>query len=129
MGWLLTKVKASTRFRKYLPMFSTGRLTSYGTLVSVLCAVVFAAETAVAQNASPSASPAVSASPAATPSATPVGPDSTATANNNGTGSDFAWPQPAKTDPKTSLTTGEPTVGHAGKTTLGANSDLLHHLP
>src|SRR5260370_11748388 len=111
MRWLLTKVKASTRFRKYLPMFSTGRLTSYGTLVSVLCAVVFAAETAVAQNASPSASPAVSASPVATP----VGPDSTATANNNGTGIDLAWPQPAKTDPKTSLSTGEPTIDDAGK--------------
>jgi ammonium transporter, Amt family len=105
-------------------MFLNGRLAGYGTLVSVLCVVVFAAETAGAQNASPSASPAVSASP----SATPVGPDSTATANNGGTGIDLTWPAPAKADPKTNLSTGEPTIDDAGKTTIGANSELVKNV-
>jgi Amt family ammonium transporter len=105
-------------------MFLNGRLAGYGTLVSVLCVVVFAAETAGAQNASPSASPVVSASP----SATPVGPDSTATANNGGTGIDLTWPAPAKADPKTNLSTGEPTIDDAGKTTIGANSELVKNV-
>src|SRR5258708_29370543 len=75
-----------------------------------------------------SASRALPASPAATASQTRVGPASTATANNNGTGIDLAWPQPAKTDPKTSLTTGEPTVDDAGKTTVGANSEIVKNV-
>src|SRR5258707_15634540 len=109
-------------------MLVNRKIINYRALASILCLVVFATTSTKAQNASPSASPVASASPAATPSATPVGPDSTATANNNGTGIDLAWPQPAKTDPKTSLSTGEPTIDDAGKTTVGANSELVKNV-
>ena len=74
--------------------------------------------------AAPAAAPADAAAPAATPA--PPQPDSTATANNGGTGVDLQWPSyPAKTDPKTGFTTGEPTIDDAGKTTAGANSELV----
>ncbi len=109
-------------------MLSKRKLVRYGVLVSVLCFAVLATASAVAQNASPSGSPATATTPAASPSPTPVGPDSTATANNNGTGIDLIWPAPAKTDPKTSLSTGEPTIADAGKTTVGANSELVKNV-
>ena len=35
---------------------------------------------------------------------------------------------PAKTDPKTGLSTGEPTIDDAGKTTVGANSELVKNV-
>jgi Amt family ammonium transporter len=111
-------------------MSSLRKIINYGALASVLCFVVVATESAIAQNASPSASasPAASETPAAAPSPTPVGPDSTATANNGGTGIDLTWPAPAKADSKTSLSTGEPTIDDAGKTTIGANSELVKNV-
>jgi Amt family ammonium transporter len=109
-------------------MLVNRKITNYGALASILCLVVFATYCAKAQDASPSpsASPVAAATPAASP--TPVGPDSTATANNGGTGIDLAWPAPAKADPKTSLSTGEPTIDDAGKTTIGANSELVKNI-
>ncbi len=109
-------------------MLVNRKIINYGALVSMLCLVVFATDSTKAQNASPSASPAATATPAASASPTPVGPDSTATANNGGTGVDLAWPAPAKSDPKTSLSTGEPTIDDAGKTTIGANSELVKNI-
>src|SRR5882762_2057430 len=109
-------------------MLVNRKIINYGALATVLCLVVFATDSTKAQNASPSASPVAAATPAASPSPTPVGPDSTATANNGGTGIDLAWPAPAKTDPKTSLSTGEPTTDDAGKTTIGANSELVKNI-
>src|SRR5882757_4071643 len=83
-----------------------------------------AADTAPAAAPADAAAPAADAAPAApTP---PQLPDSTATGANGGTGIDLQWPAiPAKTDPKTGLTTGEPTIDDAGKTTAGANSELV----
>ncbi|HXM26259.1 MAG TPA: ammonium transporter [Chthoniobacterales bacterium] len=104
------------------------KIINYRALASILCLVVFATTSTKAQNASPSASPVAAATPAASASPTPVGPDSTATANNGGTGIDLAWPAPAKTDPKTSLSTGEPTTDDTGKTTIGANSELVKNI-
>jgi Amt family ammonium transporter len=110
-------------------MLVNRKIINYGAIASILCLVVFAIDLAKAQDASSSASaPVASATPAASPSATPVGPDSTATANNGGTGIDLAWPAPAKTDPKTSLSTGEPTIDDPGKTTIGANSELVKNV-
>jgi Amt family ammonium transporter len=109
-------------------MLVNRKIINYGALATVLCLVVFATNSTKAQNASPSASPVAAATPAASPSPTPVGPDSTATANNAGTGIDLAWPAPAKTDPKTSLSTGEPTTDDAGKTTIGANSEIVKNV-
>src|SRR6267378_4579273 len=109
-------------------MLVNRKIINYGALATVLCLVVFATDSTKAQNASPSASPVAAATPAASPSPTPVGPDSTATANNAGTGIDLAWPAPAKTDPKTSLSTGEPTIDDAGKTTIGANSEIVKNI-
>jgi Amt family ammonium transporter len=109
-------------------MLVNRKIINYGALATVLCLVVFATDSTKAQNASPSASPVAAASPAASPSPTPVGPDSTATTNNGGTGIDLAWPAPAKTDPKTSLSTGEPTIDDAGKTTIGANSEIVKNI-
>ena len=111
------------------------KIIKYAVLPALLSIVIFAAESLLAADASPSASAAASPSAqrrrsaaAASPSATPVGPDSTATANNNGTGVDLTWPAPAKADPKTSLSTGEPTIDDAGKTTAGANSELVKNV-
>jgi ammonium transporter, Amt family len=109
-------------------MLLNRKIINYGALASVLCFVVLATASVKAQNAEPSASPATSATPAASPSPTPVGPDSTATVNNGGTGIDLTWPAPAKTDSKTSLSTGEPTIDDAGKTTIGANSELVKNV-
>src|SRR5258708_5041347 len=109
-------------------MLVNRKIINYGALASILCLVVFATDATKAQNASPSASPVAAATPAASASPTPVGPDSTATANNGGTGIDLAWPAPAKTDPKTSLSTGEPTIDDAGKTTIGANSEIVKNI-
>jgi Amt family ammonium transporter len=106
------------------------KIIRYGTIVSVLCCAVLTTASAVAEDASPSPSPAAASSPAPSPSPapTPVGPDSTGTVNNAGTGIDLAWPAPAKTDPKTSLSSGEPTIDDAGKTTIGANSELVKNV-
>ncbi len=109
-------------------MLVNRKIINYRALASILCLVVFATTSTKAQNASPSASPVAAATPAASASPTPVGPDSTATANNGGTGIDLAWPAPAKTDPKTSLSTGEPTTDDTGKTTIGANSELVKNI-
>src|SRR5712671_7060966 len=109
-------------------MLVNRKIINYSALASILCLVVFATTSTKAQNASPSASPVAAATPAASASPTPVGPDSTATANNGGTGIDLAWPAPAKTDPKTSLSTGEPTIDDAGKTTIGANSEIVKNI-
>src|SRR5258705_6483339 len=109
-------------------MLVNRKIINYRALASILCLVVFATTSTKAQNASPSASPVAAATPAPSPSTTPVGPDSTATANNGGTGIDLAWPAPAKTDPKTSLSTGEPTTDDTGKTTIGANSELVKNI-
>jgi Amt family ammonium transporter len=109
-------------------MLVNRKIINYGALASILCLVVFATDPTKAQSASPSASPVAAATPAASASPTPVGPDSTATANNGGTGIDLAWPAPAKTDPKTSLSTGEPTIDDAGKTTIGANSEIVKNI-
>jgi Amt family ammonium transporter len=109
-------------------MLVNRKIINYGALASILCLVVFATDATKAQNASPSASPVAAATPAASASPTPVGPDSTATVNNGGTGIDLAWPAPAKTDPKTSLSTGEPTIDDAGKTTIGANSEIVKNI-
>ena len=109
-------------------MLVNRKIINYGALASILCLVVFATDSTKAQNASPSASPVAAATPAASASPTPIGPDSTATANNGGTGIDLAWPAPAKTDPKTSLSTGEPTIDDAGKTTVGANSEIVKNI-
>jgi ammonium transporter, Amt family len=109
-------------------MLVNRKIINYKALASILCLVVFATTSTKAQNASPSASPVAATTPAASASPTPVGPDSTATANNGGTGIDLAWPAPTKTDPKTSLSTGEPTTDDAGKTTIGANSELVKNI-
>ena len=114
-------------------MLSTRKIIQYGGLASVLCFAALTTESLLAQNASPAGSPpaAAAASPAvqaATPAPTPIPPDSTGTANNAGTGIDLAWPAPAKADPKTSLSTGEPTIDDAGKTTVGANSELVKNV-
>jgi len=109
-------------------MLVNKKIIKYGALASILGLAVLATDSLKAQDASPSASPVASATPAASPSPTPVGPDSTATANNGGTGVDLAWPAPAKTDPKTSLSTGEPTIDDAGKTTIGANSEVVKNI-
>jgi Amt family ammonium transporter len=83
-------------------------------------------ETAPVPAAAPAATPTDAAAAAPTPTPAPPGPDSTGTANNGGTGVDLQWPAyPAKTDPKTGFTTGEPTIDDAGKTTAGANSELV----
>jgi ammonium transporter, Amt family len=111
------------------------KLLKYGAIASVLYGAILTAGSLYGQAASPSASPAsaeasASASPAAvaTPAPTPALPDSTGSANNQGTGIDLQWPVPAKSDPKTSLTTGEPTIDDAGKTTIGANSELVKNV-
>ncbi len=112
------------------------KIIKYLALPSLLCLAILTTESLLAEDASPSASPAVSAvataasspAPTASPAPTPVAPDSTATANNGGTGIDLAWPAPAKADPKTGLSTGEPTVDDAGKTTAGANSELVKNV-
>ena len=41
---------------------------------------------------------------------------------------DLGWPAAGKTDPKTGLSTGEPTIDDAGKTTAGANSELVKNI-
>ena len=108
------------------------KIIKYVALPSLLCLAILATESLLAEDASPSASPAVSAAsspaPAASPAPTPVAPDSTATANNGGTGIDLAWPAPAKADPKTGLSTGEPTIDDAGKITAGTNSELVKNV-
>jgi hypothetical protein len=114
-------------------MLSTRKIIQYGGLASVLCFAALTTESLLAQNASPAGSPpaAAAASPAvqaATPAPTPIPPDPTGTANNAGTGIDLAWPAPAKADPKTSLSTGEPTIDDAAKTTVGANSELVKNV-
>ncbi len=109
------------------------KIIQYAVLPALFCCTILATESIFAEDASPSpsaAAPAASptAASAASPAPTPVAPDSTATANNNGTGIDLTWPAPAKADPKTSLSTGEPTVDDAGKTTAGANSELVKNV-
>ena len=106
------------------------KIIKYATLPILLFhAVLAAGSLRAADDASPSVSPSASpATPAAAPSPTPVAPDSTATANDDGTGVDLTWPAPAKADPKTSLSTGEPTIDDAGKTTAGANSELVKNV-
>jgi ammonium transporter, Amt family len=110
-------------------MLSNKNITRFGAIASMLCFLAFSSAKLFAQDASPSASPATAAaSPAPAASATPIQPDSTGTANNAGTGIDLAWPAPAKADPKTGLSTGEPTIDDAGKTTIGANSELVKNV-
>ena len=41
---------------------------------------------------------------------------------------DLAWPASAKTDPTTGLSTGEVTIDDAGKTTAGANSEIVKNI-
>jgi len=91
-----------------------------------ICALLLPTTMVWADQSSPSPSAAVS--PSASPAPTPVQPDSTGTVNNAGTGVDLAWPVPAKADPKTGLSTGEPTLDDAGKTTAGANSEVVKNI-
>jgi len=122
-------------------MLLNRKIIQCGALASVLYLAALTTGSLFGQDASPSpsgspsaaasATPAAQAAapaPAATPAPTPIPPDSTGTANNNGTGIDLAWPAPAKADPKTSLSTGEPTIDDAGKTTIGANSELVKNV-
>ena len=124
------------RPRKTIQMRASKKFISYVGIASLFLLAIGAAGSVAAEDASPSASPAASASaapaasasPAPAASATPVAPDSTGTVNNAGSGIDLTWPAPAKADPKTSLSTGEPTVDDAGKTTVGANSELVKNV-
>ena len=112
-------------------MLAYRKIIKHVVLPFLLCLAIPATESLVAEDASPSASataPAASPSPAASTAPTPVAPDSTATANNGGTGIDLAWPAPAKADPKTGASTGEPTIDDTGKTTVGANSELVKNV-
>lgn len=103
------------------------KIINYAVFASFLCFAILATESLLAEDASPSPSAAAPAA-ASTPAPTPVAPDSTGTVNNGGTGIDLTWPAPAKTDPKTGLSTGEPTIDDAGKTTLGANSEVVKNV-
>jgi Amt family ammonium transporter len=76
------------------------------------------------KDAAPAAAPTEAAS-AATP---PQQPDSTATGANGGTGIDLTWPAPAKSDAKTSLTTGEPGIDSKGEKTIAADSELVKNI-
>ncbi|HWC60286.1 MAG TPA: ammonium transporter [Verrucomicrobiae bacterium] len=110
------------------------KITGVAAAACVIC-MAFAGP-AYAQNAAaPAGSPAAVSPAAASPApdaaaapAPPQQPDSTATAANGGTGIDLTWPVPAASDPKTSLTTGAPTIDDAGKTTIGANSELVKNV-
>src|SRR5258708_31916185 len=64
------------------------------------------------KDAAPAAAPTDAAAAAAPAAPMPMQmPHSTATRPNGGTGVDLQWPSyPAKTDPKTGFTTGEPTL-------------------
>jgi Amt family ammonium transporter len=78
------------------------------------------------KDAAPAAAPADAAAPA--PATPPQQPDSTATGANAGTGVDLQWPAPAKADPKTSLTTGDPTTDADGKVTISASSEVVKNI-
>lgn len=46
----------------------------------------------------------------------------------NTTGADLQWPAPAKADPKTGLTTGEPGIDSKGEKTIAADSELAKNV-
>lgn len=107
--------------RIYL-MFSLGKPIGKAAMTSLLCFGILAV------SLSGQANPATAA-PNSTSEATPAAaPDSNGTANNSGRGIDLRWPVPAKTDPNTGRTTGEPTMDDAGRTTAGANSELVKNV-
>ncbi len=88
------------------------------------------ADAAPAAAPAPAASDAPAAAPAAATAAAPATPpaqvpDSTGTAANGGTGIDLQWPVPAKADPKTGLSTGEPGIDSKGEKTIAADSELV----
>jgi Amt family ammonium transporter len=110
-------------------MFAYRNIVRYGAIASILYLALLATGPLRAEDASPAASAAAPAgAQAPTPAPTPVAPDSTGTVNNAGTGVDLTWPAPAKADPKSSLSTGEPTIDDAGKTTAGAGSELVKNV-
>lgn len=122
------------------------RMALLAAIAGTLGWMVLSAPSAQAQDKPPEApaaapaTPATPASPAAaapaaapvdaaaTPAAPPQQPDSTATSANGGTGVDLTWPAPAKSDPKTSLTTGEPGIDSKGEKTIAADSELVKNI-
>ena len=72
--------------------------------------------------------PAAPADAAPAPATPPQLPDSTATGANAGTGVDLQWPAPAKSDPKTGLTTGEAGIDSKSEKTIAADSDLVKNV-
>jgi Amt family ammonium transporter len=74
--------------------------------------------------------PAAPAADAAATAAPPQAPDSAAypPGANAGTGADLQWPVPAKTDPKTGLTTGEPGIDSKGEKTIASDSELVRNI-
>ncbi len=88
-------------------------------------------ENANADGPPPTAAPAAAVPAAAAPAVAapaPTQPDSTGTANNNGTGIDLQWPVPAASDTNTLTTTGAPTIDDAGKTMIGPSSELVKNI-
>jgi Amt family ammonium transporter len=78
--------------------------------------------------AAPAADAAAAPAADAAPAAPPQQPDSTATGANGGTGVDLIWPVPAKVDPKTGLSTGEPGIDSKGEKTIAADSELVKNI-
>ena len=92
-------------------------------------------ETPAAAPAAPATAPSSAApaapsttAPAADATPAPQQPDSTGTAANSGTGVDLQWPAPAKADPKTGTTTGEPGIDSKGEKTIAVDSELVKNI-
>jgi Amt family ammonium transporter len=98
---------------------------SAGLLLGLICLGSLRAQDKPAEPAPTTATPAA-AEP--TPAPPPQQADSTATAANGGTGVDLQWPAPAKADPKTGLTTGEPGIDSKGEKTIAADSELVKNI-
>ena len=97
-----------------------------GLLLAICCLSPIQAQDTPAA-APPAAAAPAAAAPADAP-APPQQPDSTGTGANLGTGSDLQWPAPAKADPKTGLTTGEPGIDSKGEKTIAADSELVKNV-